>query len=138
MSLQFHGGHSGILNLIDIIIADHQLQRRALFEDLHHLPFEGVFPADLLHVQFAIGTFLQPCDEVIASHPDGVLAVTIDHRDTSQFGCVDHTPLATVIVKQSLEVCHEHRPVLTDLDIVVLIVSAILRCGVVSDQRKPL
>ena len=60
MFLQLHGGHSGILNLIDNIIADHQLQRRALFEDLHHLAFEGVFPTERLQIQFAISALLQP------------------------------------------------------------------------------
>ena len=69
--------------LIDIIVADHKLHRLSLLEDLHHLAFECVFPVDLLQVQFAVVIFLQTGKEIVATHPDGVLAVAIDHCDTS-------------------------------------------------------
>ena len=138
MFLELHGGDCGFLYLIDIIIANHKLYRRFLFEDLDHLAFECVFPADLLHVQFTVGAFLQPCDEVETTHPDGVLLVAIDHRDAPELRSMDHTPPGTVEVDQSLEVCYEHRPVLANLDIVVPVVSAIFRRCVVPDQGQAL
>ena len=83
MFLQPHSGGRGILDLINIIISGNKLQGSPLLEDLHHLAFECVFPVDLLQVQFAVVIFLQTGKEIVATHPDGVLAVAIDHCDTS-------------------------------------------------------
>ena len=132
-------------HLVDVIVAGHEVQCPAsrlvpavVLKYFHHLALELSLRGYLPKKQFAVGPVLQPGKEVVASHPDGVLAVPIDHRDAADVGRVDDAPLGTVIVQQALEVGNEHRTVLAGFNVVVSVVAAIFRCRVVANQRDTL
>ena len=128
----------GITYFVDIIVAGNKLQRRALFEDLHHLTVELAFTAYLLQVELAVCPLLQTGYIIQSTHPDGIPTVTIDHRDASEFRCMDDAPLGTVVIEQTVKVAHEHRTVVAYLNVEVDVVPPILRRRIVPDQRKAL
>ena len=68
---------------IYIVVAGDKQQGATFLIDLNYLALKLAVPTYLLHEQFAIGSFLHTGKEVVATHPDRVLAVTIDHRDTT-------------------------------------------------------
>ena len=92
-------GYGTAVDFIDIIVAGHEQQRTTILEDLHHLALELTVMPHLLQEQVAIGPFLQTEQVVIAANPNRVLAVTIDHRDPTDIGCMDNAPPCTVVIE---------------------------------------
>ena len=125
-------------HFVDDIVAGHNLHRAILLIDLHHLTCKQPDFPDALHEQLAIGLSLEKRKEIVASHPNAVVARPIHHRHSSVLRCMDDAPLRPVIIQQSLEVGHEHRAVLPDLDIEIPVVCPIFRCRIVTDQRQTL
>ena len=75
---------------------------------------------------------------MIATHTNGVRAVTPDTRDTIEIRCTNDAPLGLVVVEQALEIGDEYRTVLVYFNIKVTVVSVIFCRREVSDQRKTL
>jgi hypothetical protein len=51
---------------------------------------------------------------------------------------MDDAPLGTVVIEQSIKVTHEHRTVLSNLNVEVDVVASILCRRIVPDQGKTL
>ena len=130
--------NGGITNFVDIIVASNKLQRCPLFIDFHDLTSKLAFPSNLLQVQFTISTLSQTGQIIQSTHPERILTVAIDHCGTSEFRCMDNAPLGTVVIEQSIKVTHEHRTVLSNLNVEVDVVASILCRRIVPDQGKTL
>ena len=51
---------------------------------------------------------------------------------------MDNAPLGTVVIEQSIKVTHEHRTVLSNLNVEIDVMASILRRRKVPDQGKTL
>ena len=76
--------------------------------------------------------------EVEPAYPNRVLAVAIYDSNTTDVRGINHTPPGMVVVEQSFKIGYIYGTVITRLDVITTVVSAIFCHSEIADKGKTL
>ena len=127
-----------MLNLIDLTIVDQEMQAILTLPNLLHLAAEQVTAGDSAEIQLTIRLGLNLSEVVIATHPDGVIRVTVDNRHAGDFRRMDDAPFSLVIIQDTLEVGHIDDAVFRHDDIEVTVMGFVIFGIVITQERYSL
>ena len=124
--------------LVDLTVVDQEMQAVVTLPYFLHLATEQVAVGQTAEVQFAIGLDADLSEVVIATHPDGVVVVTIDHRHTGKTRRMDDSPLGLVVIEHAFEVGDKDDTVLRNTYVEVAVMGLIVVRKIVTEVRDAL